>query len=696
MNKKKLSVVMAGAMLASSVSPVLAAEVTKTETSADNLGLLIQSVREKLNSKKFEDVVRNKELRGKSIYFVKVDGETKTLDADSTQTQFQTVLGNLKPGQKVEIWTKAHVIETVDGVDKYYAYKEVAPTYTSTTLEAALQKLTGNTTTGSAQTATGNYTNVVKTAELNVEKTKLTITFNNDTATWLPNTLVLEEGAEVLDLEKYIDRDTKGEVKVDGAIVATKFDGFAKAVKDKVAVTDGKEKVEEITITSGGNNVSVDDIYDGVMLTTKGHDFFSAIKEAETLRGTTRSLKGNAKGGTTTITNKSDIEDAIVEIDGKYSFTITVAAGNGVTEAATFTVVGTNEKATERMAEWILAGQAKVDILAGSNRYATAVQIAKEYAGLTDAVADKGTNTDHANIVLVNGESLVDGLAAAPLAASKKNEFTAGDKAAPVLLTASDKLPKETRAYLKDVIGKLQINEVKNATIHIVGGESVVSKGIERELKSLGFSVERYGGDNREETSLEVADAIGTTTDAFVVGAEGEADAMSIAAIAADKADVKPIIVAKKGGITEDALYELRDVDVTIIGGEKAISKAEEEEIGLEAKSVSRIAGKNRQETNSKIIAKYYTKAFGNAKNVIVAKDGQHNKMELVDALAAANFASEKQAPIVLATNKLSDEQINALELNAGSTAEALYQVGIGVDKDNVVKVIAQRLGLAN
>ena len=96
MNKKKLSVVMAGAMLASSVSPVLAAEVTKTETSADNLGLLIQSVREKLNSKKFEDVVRNKELRGKSIYFVKVDGETKTLDADSTQTQFQTVLGKLK------------------------------------------------------------------------------------------------------------------------------------------------------------------------------------------------------------------------------------------------------------------------------------------------------------------------------------------------------------------------------------------------------------------------------------------------------------------------------------------------------------------------------------------------------------------------------------------------------------------------
>ena len=40
MNKKRLSVVMAGAMLASSVAPVLAAEVVKSEHSANELGLL--------------------------------------------------------------------------------------------------------------------------------------------------------------------------------------------------------------------------------------------------------------------------------------------------------------------------------------------------------------------------------------------------------------------------------------------------------------------------------------------------------------------------------------------------------------------------------------------------------------------------------------------------------------------------------
>ena len=116
-----------------------------------------------------------------------------------------------------------------------------------------------------------------------------------------------------------------------------------------------------------------------------------------------------------------------------------------------------------------------------------------------------------------------------------------------------------------------------------MGGESVVSKSLERELKSLGFSVERYGGDNREETSLEVAEAINNQSNKgiFVVGAEGEADAMSIAGVAltkstATKNEVTPIVVAKKGGISEDALYELKGLDVTVIGGENAVSKDDE------------------------------------------------------------------------------------------------------------------------
>ena len=46
MNKKRLSVVMAGAMLASSVAPVLAAEVKSYEVSSNDLGLLTAKLRE--------------------------------------------------------------------------------------------------------------------------------------------------------------------------------------------------------------------------------------------------------------------------------------------------------------------------------------------------------------------------------------------------------------------------------------------------------------------------------------------------------------------------------------------------------------------------------------------------------------------------------------------------------------------------
>ena len=77
-----------------------------------------------------------------------------------------------------------------------------------------------------------------------------------------------------------------------------------------------------------------------------------------------------------------------------------------------------------------------------------------------------------------------------------------------------------------------------------------------------------------------------------------------------------------------------------------------------------------------------------------MAKDGQNNKSQLIDALAAANLASEKKLPIVLATNKISKAQENALELNA-KQSYALYQVGYGVNR-NVVKTIAENLGLSN
>ena len=307
-----------------------------------------------------------------------------------------------------------------------------------------------------------------------------------------------------------------------GQVTPGMFYGFplADPISNKEEVKSSL--VRTITITPGGYDLTVEELYDGLMLTEKGHDFFNTLKEARAMRGS-YTLNGNNVDSTGNIT-EANVATEIKMVNGKARFTVTFPAKNKLA-AETYTITGLNEANTERLAKWMVKPLARVDILAGSNRYETAVEIAKEYVGIKGTKNPTSATNTITDIVLVNGNALVDGLSAAPLAAKKD---------APVLLTEADSLPKATKAYLKELMADHLVGADKSATIHLVGGESVLSKSLERELKALGFNVERYGGDNREETSLEVAEAIGTTNEVFVVGAEGEADAMSIAAVAAE------------------------------------------------------------------------------------------------------------------------------------------------------------------
>ena len=715
MNKKKLSVVMAGAMLASSVAPVLAAEVTKTETSAAELGLLIQKVRNKLESAKFAnetdaDKTRNGNLAGKSVYFIKIDNKAYTYDQLDTQTELQNVLGALKTGQKVEIWSNGYVTEGEGENLKYYA-REAATTDKYVAEDFFTESGNTNTLTQTIENSLKRFTNL----NSNVAVTVASVGAERVIQVKLTGgiTLTIKEGDVKYNFNKFINA-TGGVQNLTNTTAITDIKGFPKVDSTYTEIAD--EKLEEITIVSGGQDLAIEDLYDGLMLTEKGHDFFSMLKEADAM-GRGYHINGNAGEITgkpsTALTSaqreakKSLVAGAIAKNSkGNYVFSITFPAykleGTDVKELpeVTYTITSKNEANAERLATWMLKPLARVDILAGANRYETAVEIAKEYAGLTGLGQLSNSTLTNANVVLVNGNALVDGLAAAPLAAVKAN----ATKSAPILLTEADALPKATKAYLKELLSQTDIGALNKVTIHLVGGETVLNKSLERELRGLGFDVVRYGGDNREETSLEVAEAIEDVTthnERFVVGAEGEADAMSIAAVAAF--NKTPIVVAKKGGISEDALYTFdKDANVAVIGGKSVVTDAEVKELKSAVKSVTRIAGDNRKATNAKIIETYYKGNFvgtvantsGNTDHVLVAKDGQRNKTELVDALAAANFASEIKAPIVLATDSLSKEQVNALELNS-KTSTALYQIGNGVARD-VVKTIAEGLGLTN
>lgn len=321
-----------------------------------------------------------------------------------------------------------------------------------------------------------------------------------------------------------------------------------------------------------------------------------------------------------------------------------------------------------------------MEVLAGDDRYETAVEVANKTANTKD-VAGNG------NLVLVNGNALVDGLAASPLASILGK--TSNVEVAPILLTKTDSLPESTKDYIKEVVSKKSTGKVK---VYIVGGNAVVSEKVEKELKELGVDVVRSGGSNREETSLKVAELISKNKkpyNTFVVGANGEADAMSIAPVAADREE--PIIVSKNGGLSKDGVQKIADLkaNATIVGGTEVVSEATEKALKDAKISTSRVAGSNRQKTNAAIIDRY---AKNGLNKIIVSKDGSAKKDELVDALTSTSLAVKEDAPIVLATKKISDEQINALK-NKADKGVFIYQIGYGVS-NNVLETLAAKIGL--
>ena len=704
MNKKKLSVVMAGAMLASSVAPVLAA--TESELDTSRLGSLVEKVYEKLTSERFTAGTGDKEA-GKSVYGVKIKGEAAInakIDAltvagkeEELRIALQEAFKDLTADDKVEIWSKG---TATDEKGNLVSQALTTPVYTATEIKAQLA------TTIAGQLMPSSSTNIIA-QDSNVAfadgkisiKFQPGVKFNADNIEGYEfdaktNTLYITAGNEKLDFANYLN-DKNEKVELKQGSLAKDVKGFAKVAATGTDVADTLEETVKITGTT--HNYKTTDLYDGLMLTTEGHEMLSLVKsirhdkETATTK-TTAVIKNLSKTVDYTAGKNIDLS----KVKGEYGFILSVKDGFGKT---TEYVVKGAEKQTEVLASWLNTELAKVDILAGDNRYETAVKIAKEQAQV--ATPDAAGSNVIENIVLVNGNALVDGLSAAPLAATLTDKKAGnGTQAAPVLLTEADALPKATKAYLVELMTNHVIGDKNTAKIHLVGGTTVLNRSLEKELESMGFEVVRYNGDNREETSLKVAEVVesksSNKTQAFVVGAEGEADAMSISGYASSKKI--PVIVSKKGGLTYEGLEAISNKAVTVIGGENAVSASEYEAIKEEATAVRRISGSDRQATNAAIIKEFYhdtTTLNGiNQESVIVAKDGKGNKSALVDALTAANLAAQTNAPVVLATDKLSDDQIDAIRLRA-QKADSLYQVGHGVDR-SIMETIASKLGLLN
>lgn len=215
-------------------------------------------------------------------------------------------------------------------------------------------------------------------------------------------------------------------------------------------------------------------------------------------------------------------------------------------------IVG-GESSVSKKIEGQLKGK-KIIRISGKNRYETSTKLAKQLKAK--------------DVVLANGNSFADALSAAPFALQKNQTL---------VLTDGKNLPDGIKA-----------EDVKT----IIGGKNSVNiKGLEK--------ADRISGKNRYETSLEVMKRMNKTEKSVLADGRNYPDALSAA----------PLAVKMNSGILlsdDSAIDSIKSFidkngikQVTIIGGEKSVSKTQYEKLTGEYKPEKKPEKKPEQKPNT-------------------------------------------------------------------------------------------------
>ena len=630
MNKKNMAVVMSATMVASSVAPIFATGVgveTEFVVNASNKDAITSKVGELLGVKYTSklsdgDIAESTE----SVYEIKVG-----MDVVTNKTDFKNKLNAVLEENTLAVVTikdKGHkVVE--DGIINYEEDK-----YTlSTLLEVVEDETLADYIDGEVEESNGRLTITLLSGEV----------------------IEIGVGDTVLDFTKAYDAEGE-ETETPEDVVSF---GLSYSELEEVEYTVN-------VTTTEIKEISADLLLDGAFLTEEGEKLLNSISESET-----HDIEVNE-----IMTENEEDEEVLTALEivvkRKPSFFTATEIEEG--QDYIITVNGTEEQLTALKGIFV-DSEAVPNKLAGQERFDTAVEVSKAYR------EQGGTSTGA--VVVASANSLVDGLAAGPLAAKLDTS---------ILLTNADSLPEVTKEEIKAVldIDNTLVSGLKDKTVYVIGGEAVISENVVAELEAIGVTVERIAGENRHETSLAVAnklEELGATTESFVVGSDGLADAMSISAYAAKSKNA--IIVSNFGStMSEDAMEYLAERDLTIVGGKNAVSTELESELdeANEDKTVLRLEGETRFETNAEVINHFHK---DDVDAIFVAKDGyKEGNDKLVDALTAAPLAAKLNAPIVLATNDLTEAQEEVLELMSVDDASKIYQVGGGVATTLVNKLV--------
>lgn len=271
----------------------------------------------------------------------------------------------------------------------------------------------------------------------------------------------------------------------------------------------------------------------------------------------------------------------------------------------------------------------------GKDRYKTALNITKEGWKEADTA------------ILCYGEDFPDALSAVPL--SKKYD-------APILLTKTKELDKDTKQTLKDL---------KVKKVFIIGGEGVVSKNIAKEIESEGMKTERLGGKNRYETSLKIAQKLGDVKGVVLTTGREFGPGLSISTYAAN--NNMPVILVDDDDMSKDLVKYLQSRKF-----EEVYYATNERHVGKKVMKVlpggKRISEKDMYSNNIAIL-KTFDKHLD--KNNVFVATGKN----FADALCGAALAAKMKAPLVFMNNKVESSTSEYLK-SICSDAKNMYIMG--------------------
>ncbi|MFX0537786.1 cell wall-binding repeat-containing protein [Ornithinimicrobium sp. Y1847] len=304
-----------------------------------------------------------------------------------------------------------------------------------------------------------------------------------------------------------------------------------------------------------------------------------------------------------------------------YSVTPSIAGVHHVRVAPRFgSESGTYSLCIRRAGSTCTSPAAKVTRLGGSDRYATAAQVASQFPANVDVAFVAG------------GANFPDALAGAA---------RAGAVNAPVLLTRAGSIPGPTAA---------QLNRLRPQRIVVLGGTGAVDNAVLQDLRQYARStgadaVTRVSGADRFATSARISSLYspGVAT-AYVATGRAFPDALSGAALAGrNGAPLLLVDTNRIPGSIDAELRRLRPQRIVILGGNGAVSGAVQTELATYASAstnkVTRIAGSDRYLTSASVASRFPAGVQG----AYVATGST-----FPDALAGAALAGTRNSPVLL------------------------------------------------